>query len=75
MNSRLSAFVLPLVAIVVYVLIDFGYVFLVKDKYAEVVRNIQRGEEMKLDLIAAISCYLRKTEFSVNKFEYNHLKL
>lgn len=67
MNSRISRFVLPLVAVVVYIFLDLCYVFLARNRYAEVVKQIQRGEEMQFDVVAAVCCYIRKSSFKFVK--------
>jgi hypothetical protein len=58
MNSRVVNIVLPIVAVIVYICIDFLYIFLSKDRYQAVVENIQT-EKMEIDVAAAIVCYIR----------------
>ena len=62
MNSRVLNIILPIIALVIYICIDFVYVFLAKDRYAAVIRNIQK-EEMEIDAVAAIVCYICERSF------------
>jgi uncharacterized membrane protein len=57
MNSRVVNIVLPIVAVIVYICIDFLYIFLSKDRYQAVVENIQK-QKMDIDVTAAIVCYI-----------------
>jgi len=56
MNARVLHIVLPTVAAIVYICIDFLYVFLAKSRYQRVVEGIQ-GKPMEIDALAAIACY------------------
>lgn len=62
MNSRISSIVLPIVAVIIYIAIDFVYVFLAKSRYEKVVRDIQKGDQMEIDPGAAIVCYTCKDQ-------------
>lgn len=57
MNSRISSIVLPIIAVIVYIGIDFVYIFLAKSRYEKVVQDIQKGDQMEIDAVAAIICY------------------
>jgi len=57
MNARFTNIILPIIAVVIYICADFLYVFLAKNRYEVVVVNIQRGERMEIDAVAAIICY------------------
>lgn len=57
MNGRITNIILPIFACIAYVGIDFVYVYLVKDRYAKVVEDIQHSK-MEVDFVAAIFCYL-----------------
>ena len=57
MNSRLLNIVLPVVAVLVYIAIDFVYVFLARSRYEEAVVAIQKGGKMEIDAVAALICY------------------
>jgi len=57
MNARFTNIILPIIAVVIYICADFLYVFLAKSRYEAVVVNIQRGERMEIDAVAAIICY------------------
>jgi len=56
MNSRVVNTILPIIAVILYILIDFIYVFLAKDRYASAVENIQH-QKMEVDVVAAVACY------------------
>ena len=60
MNSRISGIILPIIAVIVYIAIDFVYIFLAKNRYARVVEDIQKGDGMQIDAGAAIACYTSK---------------
>ncbi|CAF0801218.1 unnamed protein product [Rotaria sordida] len=56
MNSRIVNIILPLVGGVIYVCLDFLYIYLTRNHYEQAVQNIQK-EEMEVDVVAAIVCY------------------
>ncbi|CAF1328186.1 unnamed protein product [Adineta steineri] len=57
MNSRVINIILPIIAIIIYICINFVYIFFAKDRYAPVIENIQKGDKMQLDFIATGVCY------------------
>lgn len=57
MNSRVTGIVVPIIAVVVYILIDFCYIFFAKSRYEAAVVNIQKGDKMEIDTGAAVVCY------------------
>ncbi len=59
MNSRVLNTIIPIIAVILYIGIDFIYVFLAKDRYASVVENIQH-QKMEVDVAAAVACYTSK---------------
>lgn len=56
MNSRLMNIILPVVASILYICLDFVYVYLSKGQYEEVFEKIQK-EKMQFDMVAALVCY------------------
>jgi hypothetical protein len=58
MNSRVINIVLPIIAVIIYLIIDFVYIFLAKNRYESAVENIQKGDKMEIDTWAAIICYI-----------------
>ncbi|CAF2490959.1 unnamed protein product [Rotaria sp. Silwood2] len=56
MNTRLTNIILPIVACTIYVCFDFLYLYLAKNRYEQVVRNIQK-DEMQIDVVAVLVCY------------------
>jgi hypothetical protein len=56
MNSRVINIILPIIAVIIYICIDFLYVFLAKSRYEAAVENIQKAK-MQIDVAAAIVCY------------------
>jgi glucan phosphoethanolaminetransferase (alkaline phosphatase superfamily) len=58
MNTRVLNIVLPIIAAILYICIDFLYIFLAKGRYQAVVENIQK-DKMEVDAAAAIVCYTR----------------
>ncbi len=56
MNSRVLNIILPIIAVIVYIGIDFLYIFLARSRYEAVVENIQKGK-MEIDPAAAVICY------------------
>ena len=61
MNSRVLNIVLPIVAVIVYIVIDFVYVYLARSRYEEAVVVIQKGAKMQIDAVAALVCYTGDT--------------
>ena len=59
MNSRVLNIILPIIAVIVYICLDFVYIFLSKDRYEPVIENIQK-QKMEIDVVAAIACYIRQ---------------
>lgn len=72
MNSRVLNIILPIIAVIIYIGIDFIYVFLAKDRYAAIVKDIQK-EEMKFDPVAAIVCYIGERGFLFHPQFFIHL--
>ena len=60
MNSRVTGIVLPIVAVILYIIVDFCYIFLAKSRYEAAVVNIQKGDKMEIDAAAAVICYSSK---------------
>lgn len=71
MNSRVLNIILPIIALVIYVCIDLVYIFLVKDRYAAVIQNIQK-EAMQFDPVAAIVCYISERSFFCSRLFIIH---
>ena len=59
MNSRVLNIIIPIIAVIVYICLDFVYIFLSKGRYEPVIENIQK-EKMEIDVVAAIVCYIRQ---------------
>ena len=57
MNSRILNIILPIIAVIVYIGIDFLYIFFNKNRYAQVIENIQKAT-MELDPVAIVICYI-----------------
>ncbi len=56
MNSRVLNIILPIIGVIVYICIDFLYIFLSKSRYESIIEGIQK-EKMEIDAAAAIICY------------------
>jgi uncharacterized membrane protein len=60
MNSRVINIILPIIAVIIYICIDFLYVFLAKSRYEAAVEKIQK-DKMEIDVAAAIVCYISQS--------------
>lgn len=57
MNTRAINIILPIIAVLIYVCIEFLYIFLARSRYEPIIENIQKGERMQFDMEAGIICY------------------
>ncbi|CAF1128747.1 unnamed protein product [Adineta ricciae] len=57
MPSRVTNILLPIIAVIVYLCLDVLYVFFARNRYVPVISNIQKGDPVEFDFVAAIVCY------------------
>ncbi|CAF1686675.1 unnamed protein product [Adineta ricciae] len=57
MPSRATNILLPIIAVIVYLCFDVLYIFFARNRYEPVVSNIQKGDPVEFDFVAAIVCY------------------